>query len=257
MLEQQLRSIGNLDQRHRLLTAEDMLGNPLAGQVMRRRNLKVDGAGVSFDLLDPSRGEEVRQLLRDEDPTLDVTVDEAGHVVLALQEDDLRELRRSAVTQSIEIIRRRIDETGTREPIIQRQGDERIIVQLPGVDDPQRMKDVLGQTAKLTFHLADTTTTPAEARQGALPPGSILLPAQENRRPNEQAEYLVKKRVIVGGESLVGSTLTLAMTRELGPVLTALMVTGRAGSAMAAELGTMKVTQQIDALYTMSVNPIQ
>ncbi len=60
-----------------------------------------------------------------------------------------------------------------------------------------------------------------------------------------------------GGESLVGSTVALGMTRELGPVFTALMVTGRAGSAMAAELGTMRVTEQIDALSTMSVNPIQ
>ena len=60
-----------------------------------------------------------------------------------------------------------------------------------------------------------------------------------------------------GGESLVGATVALSMTRELGPVITALMVTGRAGSAMAAELGTMRVTEQIEALYTMSVNPIQ
>ncbi len=58
-------------------------------------------------------------------------------------------------------------------------------------------------------------------------------------------------------ESLVGSTVGLAMTRELGPVLTSLMVTGRAGSAMAAELGTMRVTEQIDALYTMAANPIK
>ena len=60
-----------------------------------------------------------------------------------------------------------------------------------------------------------------------------------------------------GAETLVGSTVALALTRELGPVLTALMVTGRAGSAMAAELGTMRVTEQIDALYVMAVNPIQ
>ena len=58
-------------------------------------------------------------------------------------------------------------------------------------------------------------------------------------------------------ESLVGSTVALAMTRELGPVLTALMVTARAGSAMAAELGTMKVTEQIDALYVMAANPVK
>ncbi len=60
-----------------------------------------------------------------------------------------------------------------------------------------------------------------------------------------------------GGESLVGATVALSVTRELGPVITALMVTGRAGSAMAAELGTMRVTEQIDALYTLSVSPIQ
>jgi len=60
-----------------------------------------------------------------------------------------------------------------------------------------------------------------------------------------------------GGESLVGATVALSMTREIGPVFTALMVTARAGSAMAAEIGTMRVTEQIDALTTMSVNPIQ
>jgi len=58
-------------------------------------------------------------------------------------------------------------------------------------------------------------------------------------------------------ESLVGSTVALGMTRELGPVLTSLMVTARAGSAMAAELGTMRVTEQIDALYVMASNPVK
>ena len=60
-----------------------------------------------------------------------------------------------------------------------------------------------------------------------------------------------------GGESLVGATVALSMARELGPAITALMVTGRAGSSMAAEIGTMRVTEQVDALYTMSVNPVQ
>ena len=60
-----------------------------------------------------------------------------------------------------------------------------------------------------------------------------------------------------GAESLVGPTVALSMARELGPVLTGLMVTGRAGSAMATELGTMRVTEQIDALYTMAVNPVK
>jgi len=62
---------------------------------------------------------------------------------------------------------------------------------------------------------------------------------------------------LFSAESLVGSTVALSMTRELGPVLTSLMVTARAGSAMAAELGTMRVTEQIDALYVMAANPVK
>ena len=187
--------------QERIDSLQDVVRSALREARVRRRNMKVEGSAVTFDLTDPSRAEEVRQLLRDEDASLEVTA-EGGQIRLSLNEEDLNELRQSAVTQSIEIIRRRIDETGTREPIIQRQGLDRIIVQLPGVDDPQRMKDVIGQTAKLTFHLADTTTTVAEARQGAVPAGSVILPAQD-QQPNQPSEYLVKKRIIVGGENLV------------------------------------------------------
>lgn len=69
-----------------------------------------------------------------------------------------------------------------------------------------------------------------------------------------QTFYATRK---FGAETMVGVTVALAMTRELGPVLTSIMVTGRAGSAMAAEIGTMKVTEQIDALFAMAVNPIK
>ncbi|MDD5153932.1 MAG: ABC transporter permease [Thermodesulfobacteriota bacterium] len=69
-----------------------------------------------------------------------------------------------------------------------------------------------------------------------------------------QSYYAFRK---FGGESLLGATVALSMTRELGPVLTALMVTGRAGSAIAAELGTMRVTEQIDALAVMAINPVK
>ena len=84
-------------------------------------------------------------------------------------------------TQSIEIIRRRIDETGTKEPTIQRQGQDRILVQLPGVDNPEHVKALLGRTAKLTFQLVDTSVNMEEARRGRLPPGDEILPAQEER----------------------------------------------------------------------------
>ena len=188
--------------KERVESLTDIVRSALRDARVQRRNLRLEDKSVSFELLDPSRTEEVRQLLRDEDPTLEIETTEAGRVTLSLPEDDLSELRQSVITQSIEIIRRRVDETGTREPIIQRQGDDRIIVQLPGVEDPQRMKDVLGQTAKLTFHLADTSTSPTEARQGGMPPGSMILPAID-QSAGQQDEYVVKRRVIVGGENLV------------------------------------------------------
>jgi preprotein translocase subunit SecD len=85
------------------------------------------------------------------------------------------DVQTATVEQSIEIIRRRLDPDGTKEPIIQRQGLERILVQLPGVDDPERVKRLLGRTARLTFQLVDTRTTAQEARQsGRVPPGSVL-----------------------------------------------------------------------------------
>jgi len=136
--------------QERIDSLQDVVRSALREAKVRRRNMSVDGNSVTFDLIDPTRVDEVRRLIRDEDPSLEVTA-EGGQIRLALNEDDLRDLRHSAVTQSIEIIRRRIDETGTREPLIQRQGLDRIIVQLPGVDNPQRMKDVIGKTAKLTF----------------------------------------------------------------------------------------------------------
>ncbi len=187
----------------RVESLTDVVRNALREARVRRRNLTVEGQAVSFDLVDPTRADEVRRLILDEDPSLNVSIGDDGRITLALDEDNLNELLRSAVSQSIEVIRRRIDETGTREPVIQRQGEDRIIVQLPGVDNPERMKSVIGQTAKLTFHLADTGTTVTEARQGALPAGSMLLPATDDGRPGQPSEYVVRKRVIVGGENLI------------------------------------------------------
>ncbi len=99
-----------------------------------------------------------------------------------------------AVEQSIEIVRRRIDETGVVDPQITRQGTDRIVVQLPGVEDPNRVKELLGKTAKMTFHLLDDTAIP-----GAPPgPGTELLPMQDN--PAEKLP--IRKRIEVDGANL-------------------------------------------------------
>ncbi len=75
-----------------------------------------------------------------------------------------------------EVVRKRIDALGTREPTIIRQGDNRISVEVPGLDDPQALKDLLGQTAKLEFKLVDTTALQSDIQQGIAPPGSEIVP---------------------------------------------------------------------------------
>lgn len=188
--------------RERVQSLEALARSVLRSANIGYTNLGTQDSAVGVTLRDPAQADQARQLIRKEDPTVQIEIQDGGRILLSLRESEVREMRQSAVQQAIEIIRRRVDETGTREPTIQRQGEDRIIVQLPGVDDPERMKAILGKTAKLTFHLLDTTTTPAEAREGRVPAGSMLLPG-EGSRPGTTADYVVRKRVVVGGERLV------------------------------------------------------
>ena len=118
---------------------------------------------------------------------------------IAFNDVGTTEMQTQTVQQSIEIIRRRLDPEGTKEPVIQRQGLDRILVQLPGVDDPEAVKRLLGRTAKLTFQLVDTRMTASEAiDRGRTPPGTVLLPSASGDGRN----YVVEKRVMVSGEML-------------------------------------------------------
>ncbi len=125
----------------------------------------------------------------------------ADQVSIGLSEAAVTQLRDSAILQSIETIRRRIDDTGVREPTIQREGDSRIIVQVPGLDDPQRVIDLVGKTARLEFHMHDATIPITEAIQGRVPPGSAIYPTSEAFEP----QILLRKRVLVSGENLIDS----------------------------------------------------
>src|SRR5215813_3076746 len=131
--------------------------------------------------------------------SLDITEAGGGLIQLRPTEAALTERIRQAVEQSIQIVDRRVNELGTVEPSIQRQGVDRILVQVPGLQDPTRLKELLGKTAKLTFRLVDVTGSPEEALQGRPPPESELLygTAKEGKQP-----YLIKKQVMVSGEDL-------------------------------------------------------
>jgi protein-export membrane protein SecD len=131
------------------------------------------------------------QAVRDEFTVTDLP---NNNVAITLQPKALIARGTEAVQQSIEIVRRRIDETGVVDPQITRQGDSRIVVELPGVSDPERIKQLLGTTAKMTFHMVDEAVAPG----AAAPPGDEVLPMQNN--PNEK--LAVRKHVEVDGSDL-------------------------------------------------------
>lgn len=157
--------------------------------------------GVFVRLTDPTQLDAAVEAVRF-DNSLTVKTDGA-EIRLTLAADAAKQRKISALDQSMEIVRRRIDETGTREPSIQRQGENRILVQLPGVDDPQRIKQLLGTTAKMTFRLVDEEATMLQqgSKTANVPPGTEKLPAGDERLPF----VVVQKRVMVSGETLVDS----------------------------------------------------
>src|SRR5437763_10637859 len=126
---------------------------------------------------------------------------EAGNRViqLTITQPAITERIRQSIEQSIQIVERRVNELGTVEPLIQRRGNDRILVQVPGLSDPERLIKLVGQTAKLTFRMVDMTANVEQALQGRVPPEDDLLygPKKEGEQP-----YLIKKQVMVSGEDL-------------------------------------------------------
>ncbi len=130
--------------------------------------------------------------------TLDVTTEAGSLVRLTVTDPALIERVRQSVEQSIQIIERRVNELGTVEPLIQRQGTDRILVQVPGLQDPTRLKELLGKTAKLDFRMVDVSMPAEQAAQGRVPPDDeILYSTTQPKTP-----YLVEKRILVSGGDL-------------------------------------------------------
>jgi protein-export membrane protein SecD len=186
-------------------------------------NLGLQGRSISLNLRDQADRQRALDLLRPlgnptnaslfsgaADRTVDVATAEDGRITLALTDAGIRDRLSRVLDRSIEIVRKRVDELGTTEPLIQRQGSDRILVQLPGLQDPSRFKDILGKTAKLEFRLVDPSVSPEQAMQTRPPPDSDVLPSQDGR-----GHYVVEKRSIVNGEDLTDAQASFdQQTRE-------------------------------------------
>ena len=197
------KRLGNLGEDARTVLAEARVG------VL---SIARDPSGVVVTLADPSQMELALQSMRglintNAGPAVDRTVQRQGvdRIRYVFTEQAMASMASDAVTQSIEVVRRRIDSLGTREPSITRQGADRIVVQAPGESDPAQLERVIGQTAQLTFQMVDVENSVEDAMAGAIPPDSELIPGAPE---TGQAFFLVKRRVLVSGENLTKAEVT-------------------------------------------------
>ena len=128
--------------------------------------------------------------------SLEVTDAGNGTIRLTVPQAAITDRIRQTIEQSIQIVERRVNQLGTVEPVIQRQGTDRILVQVPGLQDPTRLKQLLGKTAKMEFRMVDESVSPDAAAQGRIPSEDELLPEVNGQK------LVIKKQVLVSGGDL-------------------------------------------------------
>jgi preprotein translocase subunit SecD/SecD/SecF fusion protein len=174
-------------------------GLTVQGQSVQVRVRDLDKLDVVRKRLEPLRNQLVSNLLGGSTVyEFDLTVGDDGLVRFTYSPDGMTQRVRGIVAQSIEVIDRRINELGTTEPSIQRQGDDRILVEAPGLGDPARLKALVGQTALLTFHLVQQTISTEQAKTTQIKPGSLVYPDANN----PGVSYVVDDIPLMTGEDL-------------------------------------------------------
>ena len=176
----------------------------LREEKIRYRRVEVIGKQLQITFRDKASQQQALGFLRTEYNDITVAEGESeDQLLLSLSARLIAETKRNALEQNIITLRNRINELGVAEPIVQQQGDSRIVVQLPGVQDTAQAKKILGATATLAFHLVDNTRAVQDALNGRTPAGSKVF-YHRNGQP-----YLLKKRVILTGEHIINSVSTL------------------------------------------------
>jgi protein-export membrane protein SecD len=177
-------------------------------------NLQASADSVSVTILDPARFADAQTIMKNLNPLVtggvlsvgahayDMTSPSPNAIVMKVTDAYKQSTKTDIVSQSIEVVRRRIDQLGTKEPSIERQGDDRILVQVPGLSDPTRLIKLLGTTAKMTFQLVDESANVDEAQRGIVPIGDEVLNEDNPVKGQPPIPLVVDKRVMVSGDRL-------------------------------------------------------
>lgn len=170
---------------------------------LRYRKLDSNNTQVMVTLREASDADAAVKLLKRTMPGYDMTEPEPGLIVFTITESEAKEIKSYAIEQTIEVIRRRVDALGTTEPVIMRQGDSRVLVQIPGYEDSARAKLIIGQTAQLEFKLVDEKGDVERAMAGQIPAGDMLA-YHEDGRP-----ILLKKRTELSGKDVAQARVSI------------------------------------------------
>jgi len=173
----------------------------LRSEKLRYQSVTKDGGFIKVVLKTADDKATLLALLDKDFRTLDITEPEVqDQVWLKVSEKEVREIKKFAVAQNMTTLRNRVNELGVAEPVIQQQGDNRIMVQLPGVQDTTRAKEILGTTATLEYRLVDVEHDVQQAVAGHVPVGSRLYYEKNGNR------ILLDRRVIVTGDQIVDAS---------------------------------------------------
>jgi len=191
---------------------------------LRKERIKYSGldrSGISrltVTLSNPEDRDKFDEMISKEFRDLRITDgNTAQTVILDLPDREVKTIKRLAVDQALETIRSRIDQFGVSEPDIRRQGQNRILIQLPGISETRRAKELIGKTAQLEFKLLDETHSVEAALKGKIPPGSqILYQVDENAETHQKRKvpYLVKKRTLLTGAHLTNARVQINRYNE-------------------------------------------
>jgi len=188
----------------------DTVRRVLRENKLRYSRLDADGTTLIVQLKNDSDAAAAESLLNKEMPGYAVEA-EAGRFVLTISETESKEIKKFAVDQSIEVIRSRVDALGTTEPVIVKQGERRILVQIPGYEDSARAKSLIGRTAQLEFKLVDEKGDLDKALSGKIPQGDVIVYGKAEDRGGKMVRqpYLLKKRTELSGAEIADARVSI------------------------------------------------